>query len=158
MKYNEYNDQMQRLVKVYGVPKYPTERIEMIFDVMKFLEIEAFKKQVSYFIGAMEKPPMMADFIEAFRSVLGDARKLENEAKELLLGACMNCNGTGHTTMYEKMSGFEFAFQCTCARGEMYQSSFPKQYPNMGDDYASHRAYVSGRFDRIGAMKRESIE
>ena len=144
---------MQRLVKVYGQARYPEERIQMIYERVGFVEVEVMKKQISYFIGAMEKAPMLNDFIEGLGSVLVEAKNLAIEEKIKHMDACVICNGTGHNTMYDKNNGWDYAFQCTCPRGALLQPSFAKQYPGMESKYASHRAWAANRFDRISAIK-----
>ena len=156
MKFPEFNEQMQRLVKVYGQGRYPEERISMIFESIGSIDLETMKKQVSYFIGSMERGPLQNDFIEALGSVLQDAKKRAIEEKLKHLPSCINCNGTGHVTMYEKASGWEFAFQCQCPRGALLQPGFPKQYSDMGNTYASQRAWATGKFDRLAAIRGKS--
>lgn len=153
MKFPEYNEQMQRLVKVYGQARYPEERITMIFESIGSIDLDTMKKQVSYFIGSMERGPLLNDFIDALGSVLQDAKKKAIEEKLKHLPSCINCNGTGHVTMYEKKSGWEFAFQCQCPRGALLQPGFPKQFLDMGSIYASQRAWAAGKFDRIEAIR-----
>jgi len=153
MKFKEYSEQMQRLVKVYGQVKYPEERISMIFDRVGTVDLDSFKRQVSYFIGALEKAPLLNDFIDSLGSILRESVKQSIEEKLKHLPVCVSCNGTGHETMYDKGNGWEYAFQCHCPRGELLQPSFPKQYAGMGSKYASHRAYAAGRFNRIEAIR-----
>lgn len=154
MKLTDFNLQVERLIKVYGQNKYPSERVDMIYESVGMVDVDSFKGQVSYFIGAMEKAPMLNDFIQALGSILGDAKKRSIEERLKLIRDCVNCNGTGHVTMYDKKDGCEYAFQCTCERGPLLQSSFPKQYSAMGDLYASHRAWAVGRFDRLDTIRK----
>lgn len=156
MKFSEFEKQVERLVKVYGANRYPKERVEMIFERVGCVDAETFKTAVSRFIGETEKPPFSMDFVDALGSVLAEAKKREIEAKLSGLAACMSCNGTGHATMYEKKTGWEYAFQCTCERGPLLQPNFPKQFPGMGEMYTSHRAWVAGRFDRAGAIRENA--
>lgn len=154
MKLGDFNIQIERLIKVYGQNKYPSERVDMIFESVGMVDADIFKGQISYFIGALEKAPMLNEFVQALGSVLGDAKKRAIEGKLKLIRDCVNCNGTGHVTMYDKKDGCEFAFQCTCERGPLLQSGFPKQYSAMGEDYASHRAWAVGRFDRLDTIRK----
>jgi hypothetical protein len=153
MKLAEFEKQIERLVKVYGANRYPRERVEMIFERVGCVDSETFKTAVSRFIGETEKAPFANDFVDALGSVLADAKKREIEAKLKLVRDCSVCNGTGHATMYCKNTGNEFAFQCTCERGPLLQPNFPKQYSSMGEEYASHRAWMAGRFDRVAVIK-----
>lgn len=153
MKFSEFNIEMQRLVKVYGQARYPEERIQMIYDSVGFVDTETMKRQVSYFIGALDRGPMLNDFIDALGSVLVDAKKRSIEEKLSHMPICINCNGTGHNTMYDKNTGWEYAFQCQCPRGALLQPNFPKQFSDMGSVYVSQRAWAVGRFDRLSAIK-----
>jgi hypothetical protein len=162
MKLTEYAMQIDRLCKVYGQNKYPGERVDMIYESIGSIEIEVFKKQVSYFIASMEKAPMLNDFTMALGSLLIESKNKEKEGKLKLIGPCFICNGTGHATMYGKNNGYEYAFQCSCARGKILQPCFPEQYAGMGESYVSHRAWAAGRYDRKNVirnykMKEESL-
>jgi len=154
MNFREFDNEIEKLRLVYGKNKYTEERTAVMFEYMGNLPLEAFAKQVKKFIGGSEKAPLLTDFEMAFASQMGELRK-ESIAKKLI-GAqdCTICNNTGHVTMYDKKNGCEYAFQCTCPRGALMQPSFPKQYPSMGDDYASHRAWAAGRFDRMNATRQ----
>lgn len=156
MKYQDFQKQIDRLIKVYGANRYPVERVEMIFERVGCVDAETFKTAVSRFIGETEKPPFAMDFVDALGSVLTEAKKREIEAKLSGLAPCISCNGTGHATMYEKKTGWEYAFQCTCERGQILQPNFPKQFPGMGELYVSHRAWVASRFDRAGAIRENA--
>lgn len=156
MKLADFHKQIDRLIKVYGGNRYPQERIEMIFERVGCIDIESFKTAVSRFIGETEKPPFSQDFIDALGSVLAEAVKREREAKLALLAPCFTCNGSGSVTMYEKATGCEYAFQCTCERGKVLNPCFSKQYDGMGEKYASHRAWMAGKFDRVKAIKEST--
>lgn len=153
MNHQEFSRQMDRLKKVYGAVKYPEERVELIYEALNRLSVEQFEAQVKRFIASSEKAPMLYDFENAFAGKMGELRQSAIDAKLKNAIPCASCNNTGHVTMYNKKTGNEFAFQCTCQRGELLQPSFPRQYSAMGDDYASHRAWSVGRFDRVSAQK-----
>jgi len=155
MNFREFDNQIEKLRMVYGKNKYTEERTAVMFEYLGSLPIEAFEKQVKKFIAISEKAPLLNDFEMAFMSQMTDLKKQSIETK--LKGApdCINCDNTGHVTMYDRTNGFEYAYQCTCNRGPLMQPAYPKQYPNMGDQYASHRAYVSGRFDKMAAIKKK---
>ena len=153
MKFTEFNEQIQRLIKVYGQTRFPEERTIAIYEQVVSVDIDSFKKQVTYFIASSEKAPMADDFINGLGSILQESKKRAIDEKLKHLPACINCNGTGHVTMYEKKSGWEFAFQCQCLRGALLMPSASKQYPGMENTYASHRAWATGKFDRLGAIR-----
>lgn len=154
MNFREFDAEINKLRNTYGKNKYTEDRAAVMFEYLGSLPIEAFSKQVKKFIAGSDKAPLLTDFEMAFSSQMADLKKESIEKK--LSGAvdCLTCNNTGHVTMYLKKNGCEFAFQCTCARGLLMQPSFPKQYPAMGDEYASHRAWAAGRFDRLLATRQ----
>ena len=158
MLFTEFQTQTKRLVNVYGQAKYPQERLDMIYNALKYIDAKSFGDQVSQFIGQSDKAPMLGEFMEAFRSVLGDMKKTQHEAKEKLLAICIKCGGSGVEPMYSKKNGFCYAFKCTCERGEMYAHNYPKQYDSMGNDYASHRAWVAGRFEEKNKIIRSNAK
>lgn len=153
MNFREFEMQIGLLKKVYGQNKYPEERTAVIFEYLGSLPLEAFEKQVKKFIATSEKAPLLSDFEMAFASQMAELKKESIEKKLLNHPNCTVCNNTGHVTMYDKKNGFEYAFQCVCIRGSLMNPSFPKQYPSMGDDYASHRAWAAGMFDRKKTMQ-----
>lgn len=156
MTFQEYQRQMERLIKVYGANKYPTERIELIFKNVGSIAIDIFEAQVSRFIAESEKAPFNGDFVMALGSVLVDAIKREKEAKLSAIGPCSKCGDSGVEPMIEKATGWGFAFQCTCQRGELLNPNFPKQFDGMGEIYCSHRAWVAGRFDRALVIRERA--
>jgi len=158
MLFTEFQVQAKRLVNVYGQAKYPQERLDMIYNAMKYVDANDFASQVNQFIGQSDKAPMLGEFMEAFRSVLGDMKKAQHEAKEKLLAPCLKCGGSGVEIMYSKKVGWSYAFKCTCERGNMYAVNYPKQYEGMGEDYSSHRAWVAGRFEEKNKIIRGNAE
>lgn len=157
MNRSEFNFQMERLQKVYGATKYPIERQDAIYNHVGKINYKQFEEQVTEFIASMDKAPLLTDFRQVFASILSDLRKLEIEALEKVWAACSSCSGTGHVTMYNKKSGWEFAYQCTCPRGEILQPTFPKQFAGMGDEYASHKAWSYGRFERSKVIRENGL-
>ena len=156
MNFKEFNSEIENLKNTYGKSKYTEVRVAVMFEYLGSLPLEAFSKQVKKFIAGSDKAPLLTDFEMAFSSQMADLKKQSIEKK--LEGAipCSACDNTGHVTMYDKKTGFEYAYQCTCIRGGLMQPSFPKQYTAMGDEYASHRAWAVGRFDRTAALKSNS--
>jgi hypothetical protein len=153
MNRKEFNEQMARLISVYGQNKYPVERLDMIFRAVNAISLEHFENQVSEFIGSSDKPPLMQDFRNALAGLLTEAIKKLMETKLVNIPSCLNCDNTGHARMYEKDTGFEFAFQCTCERGKILCRSFPIQYSGMSEKFVSHRMWSSSRWSRLDAAR-----
>lgn len=154
MNFREFEYEIDKLRKIYGKNKYTEERTSVMFEYLGSLPLDAFSQQVKKFIGGSDRAPLLTDFEMAFYGQMADLKK-ESILKKLDgVQACVACDSTGHVTMYDKISGFEYAFQCTCPRGDVMQPSYPKQYAEMSDKYASHRAWSVGRFDRIEAIKK----
>lgn len=156
MTLQEFQNQTKRLIAVYGPNKYPQERLDIIYNAMKYIDAKSFGDQITQFIGQSEKAPLLSEFQMAFASVLGEHKKREIEAKEKQLRPCLNCDQTGVFICYSRKTGWSHAFQCTCGRGELYASSYPKQYPNIGEEFASHRAWVAGRFEEKNKIIEEN--
>lgn len=157
MNFKEFEYEIDKLKKVYGSIKYPQERTSVMFEYLGTLPYEAFEKQVKKFIASSEKAPLLSDFEIAFTSQMADLKKESINKKIGDAPYCTHCGNTGHITMYLKATGHEYAFQCTCIRGHYLQPTFSKQYPNMGEEYASHRAYVAGKFDKLAVLRKDIL-
>lgn len=148
MKIEEFKSEMERLKKTYGNTKYSDERIGIFFEHLGSLPYDAFKKQVSIFIGEREKAPMVNDFREVFTGKMTELKR-ENAEKRLEdETTCNLCGNTGSAMFYNIPTGESYVFQCTCKRGEMLRPSFPKQYDGMEKKYASHGDWISGKYQK----------
>ena len=60
----EFKGQVERLIKTYGPDKYPQERVNLIWDEFKGMQVHLFETIVSRLIGENSTPPMLPKFRE----------------------------------------------------------------------------------------------
>lgn len=146
MNTKEFEIEIGRLKKTYGVNKYPDERIMLMYEKLCGLPYEAFRNQVSAFIAEREKAPMLSDFFSAFSGHIDELKRQEIQRKLIGVPDCINCSNEGVVIFYKRESGNGFAFQCSCPRGPLMYSFYPKWRGEYHSEFASHREWVSGKF------------
>lgn len=149
MKFFEFETQLEKLKRVYGPMKYPTERAEAIFQAVRNLPNDAFEKQVTTFIAEREKAPFLRDFIDAFSGILIDLKKQEIEEKLKNEPSCYECKDIGVSIFYLRENSISYAFQCHCKRGQLLNPILPKKYPGMDRVYFNHNEWVSGKVQKV---------
>jgi len=146
MEIKDFEIEIGRLKKTYGVAKYPDERIYLMYEKLCGLPYDAFKNQVSAFIAEREKAPMLSDFFAAFSGQMDELRRQEIERRLTGVPDCLNCAGEGAVVFYKRSTGNGYAFQCTCPRGPLIYPFYPKWKSEYHSEFASHREWVSGKF------------
>lgn len=148
MKFNEFDFEIDRLRKIYGAAKYPPERTAVMFEKLSGLPLSALRDQVSFFIADMDKAPLLNHFISAFYGQMLELKKIEIDRKLEGINPCVICSDSGVEIFYERVTANSYAFQCSCKRGSLLNPTYPKQYFSILEKYASHREWVSGKYNK----------
>lgn len=86
MTESEFQTQFTRLVDTFGKTAYSTERAKMIWNTVKPLSGDWFKRTCDSFIGSLRHAPLLPDFEDAAvnerERVQIFGRALEREARE----------------------------------------------------------------------------
>ena len=120
----EFTREVIKLQEQFGVSKFSQRKNELIFKVVKKLQLQDLTAIIDNFIGNAKFAPTLEDFTRA-------ASKFKSHYDESEQVKCSMCDSMG-IIVCRKISGEvgEYGFQCSCENGKKYQS-----LPNWNNAY-----------------------
>lgn len=110
MTNQDFQNQIQKLINVYGEKAYPKERSEQLWWWAKKIEAPLFADIVAKLIAECDRAPLLAKFKEAFIDVRNHHTLQKME--------CCYCNGEGFY-MPPDSPPLGPAYACRCPAGEL---------------------------------------
>ena len=149
---SEFVEATSRL-ETYYEKDYTDEQRKIMFDELKNLSIERYRKVISQCIRSCKFLPKVADLIKANGDIIETG-----ENKEITKYECDKCNQTGYV-IYTKIIQdggraipYTYALRCTCKNGENANQKVPT-YAEMGIEIADRLTQVTNAID-INNLKR----
>lgn len=126
MLINEFIEATSRLENYYG-KEYQTIQRQIMFEELKDLKIERYKKLCSAIMRKSKYLPKIADFIEANNEVPFET-KTNSEQVE-----CNVCNGSGYVFYKKVIEDFvyDYVCRCTCSNAQNKNKEIPT-YKQLG--------------------------
>lgn len=140
-------------LEAYYEKEYTDEQRKIMFEELKNLSIERYRKIISQCIRSCKFLPKVADIIKAN----GDIIEIKNE-DNISKYDCNKCNKTGYV-IYTKIIQdggraipYTYALRCTCKNGENVNQKVPT-YAEMGIEIADRLIQVNDAIDISKAKK-----
>lgn len=121
MEINEFIDATSRIETYYG-KEYTKEQAQIMFEELKELESNRYKKLISVVLRKCKYLPRLSDFFDAHN----ETPKITEE-KEKKIIECKKCNGTGYVTYKKKINNggklliYTMAAVCDCGNAQIYR-------------------------------------
>lgn len=123
----EFQNQIQRLIGVYGDKSYPHTRVEMLWREFRNTQLSEFTDIVDELIVTSQYAPLAPKFREAKADLyMKNASRYQAEEREWIEKQpnCGHCDKSGAVLAVKKTDGNTYAFQCFCPIG-------PKLHPRI---------------------------
>lgn len=146
MNHNEFSNQMDRIVEVYGDKFYPTPRVEMIFKWAQRVNVTQFEAIVSRLIAECERPPLLQKFKELY-SEMGFIKRIQPTD-------CNYCAGSGFIPDDQPLPT---VYRCRCSIGET-MPKFIKQWAGVLKSVVPTPAEFSWRNTRLIVKEKFDIK
>ncbi len=107
--------EMGRVFNVFNKSNYPDERLDLIFEEVKYLSESHFTSLVDFFIKGKKGAPLPNDFRkEAAR--FAPVRKNLDSAQTSSNAFCEHCQDSGAVLKTDERH-YVFAYRCKCSNG-----------------------------------------
>ena len=135
MNNDEFKSQIMRLIDCYGPRFYPEERVKAIYNQFRHIDLEVFKRAISFLIAENLYAPVLTKIRDAVGVSLGEYRheKKERLKEEMENYKCSLCKNTGAIIAYK--DSFSYAFQCDCKIGNFVQNNWPTWTEELNFEY-----------------------
>lgn len=136
MQISEFIEATSRIEQYYD-KEYSNEQRQIMFDELKNLDIERYKKLVSVVLHNCKFLPKLSDFFAAEKETPYGQGLNENIEKI----DCNKCNGTGYIVYIklendgERKIPYSFGALCTCGNAKQYKGWEVKDKRYMSDFY-----------------------
>lgn len=107
-----FSREIEKLNETFKYANYTGRRSQLIYMAVKTLTPKEFAHIVDEAIGNFKSAPTVKDFQDLSRKYVKEAIKVP----------CSDCNGEGLLSRYEKRTGLNFAFKCSCTNGSRYKN------------------------------------
>lgn len=140
-------------LETYYEKEYTDEQRRIMFDELKNLSIERYRKIISQCIRSCKFLPKVADIIKANGDII-EIKSEDNSPKY----DCNKCNKTGYVIYTkiiqdgDKAIPYTYALRCTCKNGENVNQKVPT-YAEMGVEIADRLTQVNDAVD-ISKVKK----
>lgn len=114
MTQSEFIEATNRIEQYYD-KEYTNEQRKIMFEELKDINIERYRKAVTIVIRNSKFLPKIADIIQA-NTEIKDIQNTEDVEKV----KCDKCNGTGYIDYEKRIYGqvYKYACRCTCKNGQ----------------------------------------
>lgn len=134
MKRVDFNNAMQKLIRVYGERSFPEERRDIIFNrIAAFVRQDQFIQGLDDLIAEHKWAPVLSDFLGVFQL------QLNNFKTNVELPECSTCKSSGVILRKSKKASAgtaPYAFQCHCLNGSHKAGGIPKYDYRYNKDFS----------------------
>lgn len=157
MTLGEFIEANNRLENYYG-KEYTTEQRQIMYEELKNINLEKYKKIISKCLRACKYLPKIVDIVEASMNMTGEME----EKKKREIYQCSKCEGTGYVfyTIFkndgENKMPYTFAARCNC-NNSVYANSKVPSIEELGIQVSKRENQVKDLTRDIKQIKKEIL-
>ena len=158
MQLDEFIEATGRMEIYYG-KELTTEQMQIMFEELKYLNIESYKKLISKCLKTCKYMPKIADIIEANINLAGEVKK-EVQREKI---CCNKCDGTGYVFYTVFMDNgntripHTYAARCDC-KNAIYANSKVPSINELGIQISSRINQIKDTTRSIEYIKKDLIQ
>lgn len=126
MTFKEFEYCMEKLKSVYGSNRYPPQRTALLWNEVQGIPREYLISAVDALIVSKVNAPMPSELLEILRPMISQFAEEKQKADLKAAPSCMSCDNSGVVFSTELGTGHRYAFQCSCPRGAIMCSAYPR--------------------------------
>ncbi|MCK5608259.1 hypothetical protein KAR91_40635 [Candidatus Pacearchaeota archaeon] len=143
MNWNEFQEQIERLKKVYNTNQkdfYPSERTSFLWKRSKYISLKDLKNAIDESIANNAYAPMVNKILEVLQPAINEAARIERDRFIKSLESrdrCNLCKNVGIVSMFKKdfQKCAPTSFKCRCECGDKFYPTLERFNVDLLDDW-----------------------